>query len=119
MKKLHAAIILANSLVLAGCASANATPVPATPEKTTMTEPATENDAEKRIIATGTVRYLPMEGGFWGIVGDDGKNYDPMGLDPAFQKDGLRVSFEALPETDMMSIRMWGALVKITRIEAL
>ncbi len=84
-----------------------------------MTEPATKNDAENRIIATGTVRYLPMEGGFWGIVGDDGNNYDPMDLAPAFQKEGMRVRFEAIPETDMMSIRMWGALVKITRIEAL
>ena len=84
-----------------------------------VTKPVVKTDSENQISVTGTVRYLPIEGGFWGIVSDDGNNYDPMALDPAFQKEGLRVRFEAIPEKDMMSIHMWGALVKITRIEAL
>jgi inhibitor of cysteine peptidase len=119
MKKLPVPIIPAVLLVLAGCASANGTLVPATSEKPAMTSPSAGTASENQIIATGTVRYLDISGGFWGIVGDDGKNYDPMGLAPAFQKEGMRVRFEAIPETDMMSSRMWGALVKITHIEAL
>jgi ABC-type oligopeptide transport system substrate-binding subunit len=119
MKKLLAAIILANSLVLIGCASANGTANPATSENPAVTEPSATANVENRITATGTIRYLNISGGFWGIVGDDGKNYDPMGLASAFQKEDLRVRFEAIPETDMMSSRMWGTLVKITHIEAL
>lgn len=84
-----------------------------------MTEPSAKTNAENRISATGTVRYLDISGGFWGIAGDDGKNYDPMGLAPAFRKEGLRVRFEARPETDMMSSRMWGTMVTITHIETL
>ena len=110
-----ATIIMAFSLVHAGCASATGTAVSAP----MVTKPVVKTDSENQISVTGTVRYLPIEGGFWGIVSDDGNNYDPMALDPAFQKEGLRVRFEAIPEKDMMSIHMWGALVKITRIEAL
>jgi len=70
-----------------------------------------------QINTTGTVRFQDISGGFWGIVADDGRKFDPMGLDAKFQKDGLRVRFEATPETDMMSTRMWGSMVRITRIE--
>ncbi len=83
-----------------------------------MTESTATASAATHISGSGTVRFQTIEGGFWGIVGDDGTNYDPMALDPAFQKDGLRVRFEAVPETDMMSTRMWGTLITLVRIEA-
>jgi hypothetical protein len=113
MKKILAAIILPIIFIPAGCASANGTPVPATSETPEMTE-----STATHISGSGTVRFLTIEGGFWGIVGDDGENYDPLALDPAFQKEGLRVRFEAVPETDMMSTRMWGTLITLVRIEA-
>ena len=75
------------------------------------------NNAPNQISSTGTVRFQEIEGGFWGIVADDGQKFDPMNLDPKFQKDGLRVSFKAIPETDMMSTHMWGTLIKLTHIE--
>lgn len=120
MMKLRLVLLIVTfSIVLAGCASADGTPVPATPEKLTMNETPTKANVEDRITATGTIRFLNISGGFWGIVGDDGKNYDPMGLAPSFQKEGLRVRFEAKPETDMMSSRMWGTIVTLIHIEAL
>lgn len=82
-----------------------------------MSEPASTASADKRISVTGTVRFIEINGGFWGIVGDDGKHYDPMDLDPQLQEDGLRVRFEAVPETDMMSSRMWGAMIRLIHIE--
>ena len=117
MKKLLAPIILVHSLVLTGCASANGTQVPATPENPAMTEASANADVENRIAAIGTVRFIEINGGFWGIVGDDGNNYDPMDLDPQLQEDGLRVRFEAVPETDMMSSRMWGTMIRLIHIE--
>lgn len=114
--------LLALSAVSACAASPNAVePIkqaaPAAPEAPAMTEPAPRAPAPASISTTGTVRHLDLEGGFWGIVADDGRQFDPMGLDARFQKEGLRVRFEATPETDMMSTRMWGTMVRITRIE--
>jgi hypothetical protein len=79
--------------------------------------PELDTPAPDRISATGTVRHQNLEGGFWGIIADDGRRFDPMGLDAEFQKEGLRVRFEATPETDMMSTRMWGTMVTLTKIE--
>jgi hypothetical protein len=115
-------VLLSASAITACAASPNAVePIkqaaPAAPETPAMTEPAPHEPAPTRISTTGTVRHLDLEGGFWGIIADDGRKFDPMGLDAAFQKEGLRVRIEATPETDMMSTRMWGTMVTLTKIE--
>jgi len=69
------------------------------------------------IKTTGTIKRQGIEGGFWGIVGDDGHNYDPTNLAPEFQQDGLKVSFEAVPSTNQMSIHMWGTIVEIESMQ--
>lgn len=71
------------------------------------------------ISETGTVKYIDVEGGFFGIIGDSGKNYDPINLSEEFQKDNLRVSFDAKISEDMVSTHMWGTLIEIIRIEKL
>ena len=71
------------------------------------------------IKTTGTIKHQGIEGGFWGIVGDDGTNYDPASLAPEFQKEGLRVYFEAVPATNQMSIHMWGTMVEIKSMKKL
>lgn len=114
--------LLAVLLATACAASPNAVePIkqaaPAAPDTPAMTEPAASTPAPARINTTGTVRFQEIEGGFWGIIADDGRKFDPMGLDARFQQDGLRVRFEAMPETDMMSTRMWGSIVTLSKIE--
>lgn len=69
------------------------------------------------IKATGTIKHQGLEGGFWGIVGDDGKNYDPANLAPEFQQEGLKVSFEAETSPNQMSTHMWGTIVDIKSIK--
>lgn len=71
------------------------------------------------ITKNGTVRHLDFEGGFWGIVADDSTRYDPGSLDPRFQHDGMRVRFDARRAEGQMSIRQWGTLVTIVRIDPL
>ena len=66
---------------------------------------------------TGTVTHQDLEGGFYGIIGDDGKKYDPRNLGPEYQKDGLRVAFHATEARGMGSIHMWGTLVNLDSIE--
>lgn len=84
-----------------------------------MHESTASTPDHNQISATGTVRFQQIEGGFWGIVADDGRKFDPMDLDVAFQKEGLRVKFTAMPDSDRMSTHMWGTIIKLSHIEAL
>ena len=68
------------------------------------------------ISEIGTVKYIDIEGGFFGIIGDSGKKYDPINLSEEFKKDNLRVSFDAKIREDMVSIHMWGTIVEILEI---
>ena len=77
----------------------------------------TEN--EDAVKVTGTVVFLSFEGGFYGIKGDDGKNYDPTNLPQEFQKDGTRVRFEAKELPGRASVHMWGTIVELVTIQKL
>ena len=70
------------------------------------------------IEAQGTVVHNKLEGGFFGIRGDDGQNYLPLGLDDPFLKDGLRVQFEARKE-NMMTLQQWGTPVRLVTISVI
>lgn len=115
MKFTTLTVILISVFLISACAAQTNQHSSTKTELPAMNE--SNNSAPNQISTTGTVRFQEMEGGFWGIVADDGQKFDPMGLDPKFQKDGLRVRFEASPETDMMSTHMWGTLIKLTHIE--
>lgn len=80
---------------------------------------AGEQKKEKATItATGTVVHVELEGSFWGIRGDDGKKYDPGKSLPAeYRKEGLRVKFEAEEVKGVVTIRMWGTIIRILKIE--
>lgn len=69
------------------------------------------------IEGRGTVQFVELEGGFYGIVADDGQRYDPTNLDEAYEEDGLRVRFRARERDDLISVRMWGRMVEIISIE--
>lgn len=81
--------------------------------------PSCATDIGDNFIGNGTVVFLSIEGGFYGIKGDDGRNYDPVNLPVDMQKEGLRVRFEAKELKDMASFHMWGALVQIVHIQQL
>ncbi|MDD1668688.1 MAG: protease inhibitor I42 family protein [Methanomicrobiales archaeon] len=70
-------------------------------------------------VASGTVTYQNLEGGFYGILGDDGKKYDPLNLDAKYQRDGLRIAFEATDAKDIVSTRMWGTPVNLDQVEVI
>jgi len=74
---------------------------------------------EDIVVGTGTVKFLAFEGGFYGIVSDDGEHYDPINLDQEFQVDGLRVYFEARILRDVGTFHMWGAVISILKIQKL
>jgi len=59
---------------------------------------------------------INLEGGFWGIIGDNEKNYDPQNLPENFKRDSLRVSFEYKISENQASTHMWGQLIDIVKI---
>jgi len=69
------------------------------------------------VSGTGTIIFLDFEGGFYGILSDDGEHYDPVNLSKEFQVDGLRVRFEVKILQDVLSFHMWGKVVSIRHIE--
>lgn len=70
-------------------------------------------------MMTGTIKFLSFEGGFYGIVADNGKHYNPINLPGEYRQDGLRIAFQAVRTKGQMSIYMWGTIIKITRITKL
>lgn len=79
---------------------------------------------QKSIIeGTGTIKYIDLEGGFYGIISDTSffgfNSFDPINLPLEFQEDGLRVKFKARILWNQVSIHMWGLIVKIIEIEQL
>jgi len=71
----------------------------------------------ERLVIHGEVVFLAIEGGFWGIVGEDGRRYDPAGLLREFQQPGLKVRVEAKAIVGRISFRQWGTPIEIERIE--
>ena len=71
----------------------------------------------ENIVGTGEIQYIDLEGGFYGIVSDDGKNYDPINLPTEFKEDGLQVSYTLKALKDQVNVHMWGSVVEIITIE--
>ena len=76
-------------------------------------------EEDKTINTTGRTSYIGLEGGFYGIYGDDGVSYDPVNLPAEFQKDSLRILFEGTILTEQSSTHMWGKLIQLKKIERL
>jgi len=65
----------------------------------------------------GTVSFLNIGPGFWGIIDDAGRQWRPVKMPKKLQKEGLRASFRLKEVEEEVSIFMWGTPVKITRSE--
>ncbi len=75
--------------------------------------PPVESSEKDLISGVGMILFQDLEGGFYGLVADDGATYDPLNLDDAFKHDSLRVRFQARRRTGVMTTRMWGQPVEI------
>ena len=76
-----------------------------------------KGDTRRTVATNGTVTYIDLEGGFYGLVTDDGRNYLPGNLPAEYRQDGLRVQFSADVQEDVAGIQMWGTPVEIRSIE--
>ncbi len=83
---------------------------------------STSNEMKKGqniTMGTGTIEFLDLEGGFYGIISDDGEHYDPIDLAEEFRVHGLRIYFEAKILEDFGTIHMWGKPVSLLKIQIL
>lgn len=74
------------------------------------------------ITGKGMIVYQDLEGGFYGIIGDNDKNYLPVNLKsdfPEFRQDSLEVKFEGEKCEEQASVYMWGTLIELTEIKEL
>jgi hypothetical protein len=76
-----------------------------------------EAGQENRIAAEGTVVFVPEEGGFFGIVADDGNRYRPSNLEDQYRIHGQRVRFSAEIRPEILTLSQWGTQVEIVSIE--
>ncbi len=74
------------------------------------------DNSSSEITGTGTVLYQDLEGGFYGIIADDGRQYLPVSLPEELKENGTLVTFVFRPEQDTASIFMWGEHVQIVSI---
>ena len=116
------------ALVLAGCQTTSDAGEPVDQDMIDQIEETVDdvkeemglNESKKGMLAEsllGTVTYLDLEGGFYGIVGEDGNKYLPLNLTEEFQQDSLQVRFTYQRREGVMTIAMWGQAVDITAIE--
>ena len=65
---------------------------------------------------TGQVYYENIEGGFYGIIGDDGIKYQPTNLPRKFKKEGLSLKFDAKMKDGLVSAFQWGTIVELSNV---
>jgi hypothetical protein len=71
------------------------------------------------VIGTGRIKFINLEGGFYGILANNGNQYDPINLAPEFQVEGLRVMFSLRILENQTNVHMWGSMVEILSMTTL
>ena len=84
--------------------------------------PTTSNNNNTTLtqhVATGgRVVYRDQSGGFFGILADDGRQYEPTNLDLSYHVEGLRVKFSGARDTKVLGRHQWGNPVEIAKVES-
>lgn len=75
------------------------------------------NINEPEPLTKGTIKFIPLEGGFYGIITSTNEKLDPINLPKEFQKDGLKISFSYNERNDLYSFHMWGKIIELTKIK--
>jgi hypothetical protein len=69
------------------------------------------------ISGLGQVRFIQLEEGFYGIIGENGQKYEPINLPGQYRQKFLEVKFTAKPRPDIKNTHMWGEPIEITDIK--
>ena len=66
----------------------------------------------------GEVVFRERDGGFFGILADNGRQYEPANLDPAFHTEGLRVTLSGQLDTTKLGKHQWGNPIELEKVKA-
>ena len=115
-------IVLGLSLAAAGCGlieKPSQDVVTASPDDAIIPEDREERPPPSQVESgVGTVRYVELEGGFYGIVADeDSTRYNPTNLQSDYRQDGLRVRFRGVVRKDVLTTQMWGKSLELLDIQ--
>ena len=124
MKRNHLGIIALAFLLsfVAGCESkepAQTADLSEPVTKSTTDKPSTnacDSTNKNASYVTAKVKKVALEGGFYGLLGDNNQKFLPVNLDSEHQVEGASISFTYEPVTDMQSIAQWGEMIRITDI---
>ena len=64
-----------------------------------------------------TVTFLNLEGGFFGLITEQGDKLLPMNLSKEFHLHGAKIKFKGAPKKDVLTIQQWGVPFEISAIE--
>jgi hypothetical protein len=88
-------------------------------DKHLIVSSADSDDAKQEALFVVEVRWISLEGGFYGLVAEDGRRYLPVNLPEEYKKDGLKIRVRGKIKTDVATIYMWGTPLEIMEIEVL
>lgn len=65
----------------------------------------------------GTVKYMDLEGGFYGIFTESGGKYLPLNMDKEFRSNGAVIQFKGKVQHNMNTIQQWGTPIKLSEVK--
>lgn len=69
--------------------------------------------AGKVLKITGKVIYLELEGGIWGVIDSQGREWLPVNLPDELMEAGIEVALEATLVDDFFAGDMWGTAIEL------
>jgi len=74
---------------------------------------------QAKFSRTGTIQFIAIEGGFYGIITEKGEKLLPMNLDPQYLINGTIISFEGTYIKDLVTIQQWGRPFRISKVQVI
>jgi len=74
-------------------------------------------EQEKVTWQTATVIFVKLEGGFYGLLAQDGSKLLPINLAPQYQIPNTTLNIQGKKIEDMMTIQQWGVPFEIINVE--
>jgi len=71
---------------------------------------------DKLLIFQGEVVFVEIEGGFYGIVDQNGQKYLPSNLPDILKQNGLKVRGTAQLKSGKLGFKQWGKMIDIIEI---
>ena len=95
------------SIIIDGCKSFE--------PRDSINNPSRSNTSDE-IYFVANIKWIPLEGGFYGLEADDGRRFLPLKLPDEFKKQGLKVGVKGKIKK-VYTIYMWGKPFEIHEID--